>query len=516
MSKQKRVNPLRVNPLRVDPTRTGWIVRQYRAEMRRRFDLLSRFVTDLVDTQDAFGLRPLQTLNVFCPTGPGGGIDPTCSPSGRRLSSGNKIVSKSGNPITVFHGTANEFDEFQDGVTYFSPNPAYSYVWRSPKIIEAEVHMVNPYYTESQSDIEGVAYWPDWVAELKAKGYDGVVYAKKNNLLKGPSGWGNDYPQYAVFSKDQIKIKNRYDNEEFQLGIQLGDVEVTTNARYSFQTTAEQVRSFSREIAGQIERLILGAPEDEERAWWTKFITQGFKQGAGRVFDDVKKRASSYLKQSMDFFNGTREEFFRQSFARPETVEKIQLLAGRNFTELKGVTDQMANVMSRTLTEGLSQGENPRVLAKKLRDQISDISERRAETIARTEIIRAHAEGQLQAFESLGIEEIRVAVEWSTAGDSQVCSLCSALEGIVVKVSEAKGLLPRHPDCRCAFIPANVGEPTEEQLKSRSRIQQAVARSISLERKKGTIAEKRAKSRWVGAGLSVSKKRPVSGIPVIR
>jgi hypothetical protein len=143
------------------------------------------------------------------------------------FASDNRIVDKSGKPIRVFHGTSEKFDEFKDGVTYFSPNPGYSYVWKSPHVMEAEIYMRNPYHTEAISDVEGAGYWPDFIEELKSKGYDGIVYSSKKNLLKGASGWGNDHPQYVVFSKDQIRQLNSYTNEEFQTGIQLGDILVT-------------------------------------------------------------------------------------------------------------------------------------------------------------------------------------------------------------------------------------------------------------------------------------------------
>ena len=48
------------------------------------------------------------------------------------------------------------------------------------------------------------------------------------------------------------------------------------------------------------------------------------------------------------------------------------------------------------------------------------------------------------AFEALGVEELGVAVEWATAGDEAVCELCEALEGVVLKIEEARGMLPRH------------------------------------------------------------------------
>lgn len=178
--------------------------------------------------------------NVFCATGEGGGVDPTCGkgdstpPSfSGEYQSVEPLKDKKGNPVNVFHGSNKEFEEFKDGVIYFSPNPGYSYVWNGPHVYEAEIALKNPYRTEHLTDVEGAAYQPNWVAELKAKGYDGIIYSKSDNILKGPLGWGNDRPQYVVFSKDQIRLKKRYTNEDFQIAVQLGDVTVNVRMEQS-------------------------------------------------------------------------------------------------------------------------------------------------------------------------------------------------------------------------------------------------------------------------------------------
>ena len=58
----------RRNPLRVDPTRTATLRRKMLTDIRRRY---ARFKALLLSDQ---------ALNSFCATGPGGGVDATCSP----------------------------------------------------------------------------------------------------------------------------------------------------------------------------------------------------------------------------------------------------------------------------------------------------------------------------------------------------------------------------------------------------------------------------------------------------
>ena len=95
--------------------------------------------------------------------------------------------------------------------------------------------------------------------------------------------------------------------------------------------------------------------------------------------------------------------------------------------------------MSRILAQGISNGTGPRALARELARDVSSLEKKRALVIARTEIVHAHNEGQLDAFEAMNIENVGVMAEWNTAHDGRVCVVCQPLEGIVLKIKEARG-----------------------------------------------------------------------------
>jgi SPP1 gp7 family putative phage head morphogenesis protein len=254
--------------------------------------------------------------------------------------------------------------------------------------------------------------------------------------------------------------------------------------------------------------------DSSKQAFWNEYVIEGYKKGMGRAFDDVKGGYAAKFAQdgsTDDFYQGSKFEFLKSSFGQPETIEKIQLLAGRVFTDMKGVTDSMAAAMSRVLVDGLSQGAGPIEVADNLVEQVG-ISESRARMVARTELMRAHNEGALDAMEAMGVEEIGVMVEWSTGGHN-VCPLCKALEGVVLTTKEARGMFPRHPNCKCVPIPANVGESTKWQKRSKNAIERSITRSIDLERPKTierSIEQQRKRSSWQGADRRVAKKRPKS------
>lgn len=256
------------------------------------------------------------------------------------------------------------------------------------------------------------------------------------------------------------------------------DGRTVTNVSWRFSPDPEKIRQFNAWIRRVAEDVILR--EDDA---WEAFIRQGYERGAGRAFDDTN-RARRWSPGEGDFYRGSRQEFLRSSFAQPVSVTRLQTLVGRNLNELEGLTEEMVRQTTRTLADGLVRGISPREIGAELAQRV-DVGLSRATTIARTEIIRAHADGQLISLELMGVEEVGVMVEWSTSklgetalGNPSPCPLCEPMEGTVLRIEEAKGMIPRHPNCMCAFVPANVGEGKEDQQRGKSTVEGAIERSL--------------------------------------
>jgi predicted GNAT family acetyltransferase len=222
--------------------------------------------------------------------------------------------------------------------------------------------------------------------------------------------------------------------------------DLTTNApRYVFRTTPERLAAFVRWLQRMIEAELIDATDPYERdAYWRTYVEEGFRQGQGRAWDDVHK--VMLRERVAPWYEGSREEFLRSAFAQPVAVDRVKLLAGRVFTDLQGISQWTATQMNRSLSDSMAQGEGA-VDAMRRLVETAKLSEERALLVARTEIVRAHSEGQLYAMEQMGVAELGVAVEWDTAHDDRVCQKCADLQGIVVKTSEAHGMIPRHPNC---------------------------------------------------------------------
>lgn len=225
----------------------------------------------------------------------------------------------------------------------------------------------------------------------------------------------------------------------------------TERQAFRFQTDPQKVTSFRRWLSQRVHQKVL-TTDAKGKPWTAEYVGSAYRQGLVRAYLDKHKEA---LAQNKDIFKGGKEQFLRSAFAAPEMTSKIELIYTRAYDQLEGITQDMSRAMSRILADGLANGLGPSRIAKTLKDSISGIERSRAERIARTEIIYAHAEGKLDGFAKLGMEEVGLEAEWSTAGDDRVCQECNAMAGKAFKISEAHGMIPLHPNCRCTWLPTN-------------------------------------------------------------
>lgn len=328
-------------------------------------------------------------------------------------------------------------------------------------------YTINPTKTELKSLLEEhgalrgladhnrVVVWPENDAErafMRGKIGGGGEFTVQQRLGKAEvyprwkHGWPEDWDaQHPYFRRMGFTSDDH--GSHLAINLRFSQEHAVRNA------VPHALDAFQTWLKKQLQSLIVGKTQEQ---LWDDYVQAGFRKGAGRAFDDVRKPyAKGYAadKSTTDFYNGSKEEFLRSSFGQPVAKEKVKLMSSRTFDELENVTTDMSNKMSRVLTDGLIEGKSPHDVAKDMTDEV-DVSRARAEMVARTEIIRVHAEGQLIAFEQLGVEELGVDVEFSDASDDKVCEECSALDGETFSIEEAHGVIPVHPSCRCCFRPS--------------------------------------------------------------
>ena len=218
---------------------------------------------------------------------------------------------------------------------------------------------------------------------------------------------------------------------------------------FEFATSEQKLAAFRRHFENQINAGLLEVTNTGQ-PWTEQYVSSAYRKGQERAYFDVKKGTRA---ERLPFYAGSKTDFLRSSFFAPEAVSKVALLASRSFEELRGISAATSQQINRILADGLINGQGPATIAREMTKQIDTITSRRALTLARTEIIHAHAEGQLDSFERLGIETVSPQVEWLTAGDERVCVECDEFSGDVFTIDEARGMIPWHPNCRCAWTP---------------------------------------------------------------
>lgn len=232
---------------------------------------------------------------------------------------------------------------------------------------------------------------------------------------------------------------------------------------FDFPLSVDKVEAFMEWLQQQIDAGILEVGSFptgnvSRYAWTNKYILDSYKRGLLRARSELKKAGYDVTPMNIDSLMGT-----------PFHMDRVGLLFIRAFEELKGVTNDMSKQISKILSQGMVDGDGPILMAKKLKSVIDGISsvdlgvtdtlgrfipaKRRAEMIARTEVIRAHHQATINEYKSWGAAGVNVQAEFRTAGDNRVCSECLSLEGETFDLETAMYIIPVHPMCRCICLP---------------------------------------------------------------
>jgi SPP1 gp7 family putative phage head morphogenesis protein len=238
---------------------------------------------------------------------------------------------------------------------------------------------------------------------------------------------------------------------------------------FAFSTNPEKVDAFMRWLNGQINQELLQTEYRMQlgqagmKPWTNMYITDSYKRGIERANYEAREAGIKGVKSiasqgGIDVVMGL-----------PIHADRLGMLYSRTFAELKGITGAMDSQISKVLAQGIADGDGPRTIASKLTKTIGgglDLvtktksgitrmipAQVRAQTLARTEIIRAHHVATIQEYKNWGLAGVKVQAEWSTAGDDRVCEQCASLEGKVYTLEEIEPMIPVHPNCRCIALP---------------------------------------------------------------
>lgn len=514
-----------MNPLRIDPTRTLTLRREFTRGTSKAFRRLYAAVSGLVSVEDVFGLSDRLAGVPGAPPVVSGGRrtsyipphDPTGNASysyrstqvnitdvgvlseldriKRRIAPEDVLRFEEEPHITVryslhdYRNTAQRVRELVGGAGTVSATISGLGVFEGTKNGDVLILRVDSPDLKRLNELLGTlpntethAYSPHIT----------VAYLEPGTAMKYIRKTAVDWHPMTF---DTLLVSDREGNKE-----EVSLIAPVSNRRWAHKTQDERVAEFERWLRRQVDKELLSEAESER---WRRFVSRGFEVGANRALNDVRRGKGRGAKttrlldtaRASGFEEGRRETLLREMLSRTTAREKLRLLQSSALSEVRGLTDDLVSKGRRVVTDALVRNQTPKELATRLR-AVLGVSESRARTIANTELVRAHAEAQLEAMEQQGVTEVGVAVEWSSL--KSACSLCSPLDGVVLRVEEARGMIPRHPNCRCAWTLANLGEDKSGQKRSKTKIDRAVKKS---QREGGGTDE------WA-PNVPVSRERP--------
>jgi len=238
--------------------------------------------------------------------------------------------------------------------------------------------------------------------------------------------------------------------------------------QFQFLTDDRKIAAFMEWLKKQIDSGILQVGFGRQlgeaiRSEWTDaFVADSYRRGVIRARYEL--RGAGYDVPSLETTGG-----IAASMSTPFHLDRVGVLFLRVFNDLKGITDAMDSQISRVLAQGMIDGDHPRLIARKLM-QVMDgkgkdlglkdtlgrwiPAKRRAQMLARTEMIRAHHLATIQEYRNWGVVGVNVQAEWRTAGDDRVCPVCAPLHGRIFTLDEIEPIIPMHLNCRCLALPA--------------------------------------------------------------
>lgn len=167
-------------------------------------------------------------------------------------------------------------------------------------------------------------------------------------------------------------------------------------------------------------------------------------------------------------------------------------------SEVTGIANETIRRSLRHVANAIENKQSPDALMRELRIVLEKITKLRLNLLVNTAVVRAVNAGKLFAYKDQGIKQVGVQPEWMpvphmhdakkattkkkpakkkkkrktglvnvlTSGDDRVCDDCDSIaaEG-PYDIETAQGLIPSHPNCRCAFVPADDARyaPIDEQ-----------------------------------------------------
>jgi len=161
------------------------------------------------------------------------------------------------------------------------------------------------------------------------------------------------------------------------------------------------------------------------------------ERNAARLVTDITTEAQAAIRTIVT-------DAFANGVSPSETAKLIRASIGLTERDAQAVMNAQLKWIAEGVTNATERAEK----------YAAKLTRRRAQTIARTETMRAANEGQVQLWEQAkqaGLLTGRERKVWLT---SDPCPICAPLDGETVRLDETFSIgsdPPAHPNCRCTI-----------------------------------------------------------------
>lgn len=189
--------------------------------------------------------------------------------------------------------------------------------------------------------------------------------------LKDPTGVDSlERAAMREFKKKITEIGKSYKSIIQQIPSSLA-----VNARYVFNLDVFLFNSLLDSANALTDRIIM---DGGANIWlYQRYVSIAYQRGTAQENANLSRQSESYARQSLSDLLMSDPYRFRMALVRARVFEQMQ-----------GLSADIKKDMALVLTDGIGRGQSPRIIARRLSDQVG-IETRRAYRIARTEITTA-------------------------------------------------------------------------------------------------------------------------------
>lgn len=120
---------------------------------------------------------------------------------------------------------------------------------------------------------------------------------------------------------------------------------------------------------------------------------------------------------------------------------------GSPFRNLDALSSQQIDGIGQQIVRGVARGQHPSTVARQIVNNVVGVPMARAQTIARTELLRAYRGSTLQSMQDDGVTTGWI---WRCSRSATTCAACWAMDGTEFDLDQD---MDAHPNCMCYMEP---------------------------------------------------------------